>query len=273
MPQQQTKAIAHPSNIAEYIAWQGTRDDLTRITSTEGSRYQLVTARMLEVIAASDLWKALEGQLPELNDAYHAATGDDLLLSKATPTLAKKPYESVISKVLRHNVLRNDAFPSPPEGGWIDPSNWFSRVRDVVRTQFVVKYIDGVEFLSEGLSRVCSDAGATACKVDFEARREGYYAAHVNVQIVFPIPSSGWDTQEEPVWIEFQVTTQLQEVISKLLHYHYEQRRMECADSEARWMWDYKSDEFATNYLGHILHYVEGMIADIRERLREEVGS
>jgi hypothetical protein len=30
----------------------------------------------------------------------------------------------------------------------------------------------------------------------------------------------------------------------------------------------YKSDEFAINYLGHILHYLEGTIVEIRDKGR-----
>ena len=37
-----------------------------------------------------------------------------------------------------------------------------------------------------------------------------------------------------------------------------------------KWQWDYKSDEFSANYLGHILHYVEGMIVEIREKQKKE---
>ena len=37
---------------------------------------------------------------------------------------------------------------------------------------------------------------------------------------------------------------------------------------EKIWQWNYKSDEFAANYLGHILHYVEGMIIEIRDKKR-----
>ncbi len=43
-------------------------------------------------------------------------------------------------------------------------------------------------------------------------------------------------------------------------------RRKLLKPPDTKWQWDYKGDEFATNYLGHILHYVEGMIMDVRER-------
>ena len=63
-----------------------------------------------------------------------------------------------------------------------------------------------------------------------------------------------------------QITTQLQEVIRKLLHKHYESRRKRTTPDELKWQWDYKSDEFSANYLGHILHYIEGMIMEVRDK-------
>ena len=106
------------------------------------------------------------------------------------------------------------------------------------------------------------------CKVDFEAKEEGYYAAHMYVTNKFEIPKMGLGTEFVNVRIEFQITTQLQEVIIKLLHKYYEKRRkQEKLIENIKWQWDYKSDEFATNYLGHILHYIEGMIMERREKM------
>jgi hypothetical protein len=82
----------------------------------------------------------------------------------------------------------------------------------------------------------------------------------------FEVPKMVWDTEKIDVSIEIQITTQLQEAIRRLLHKHYEERRKCIRTEEKIWQWDYKSEEFATNYLGHILHYVEGMITDIREK-------
>ena len=67
--------------------------------------------------------------------------------------------------------------------------------------------------------------------------------------------------------MELQITTQLQNSIRALVHKHYESRRDQSTPSQD-WKWDHTSNEFATNYLGHILHYLEGMIVDIRERQR-----
>jgi ppGpp synthetase/RelA/SpoT-type nucleotidyltranferase len=106
-------------------------------------------------------------------------------------------------------------------------------------------------------------------QVDFEAREEGYYAAHVYTQYPCQIPKEDWDVEKVEAIVEIQITTQLQEVIRRLLHKYYEARRGGAKEVGVKWQWDYDSDEFAANYLGHILHYVEGMIVDIRERQKE----
>lgn len=111
---------------------------------------------------------------------------------------------------------------------------------------------------------VCEQHDVT-CENSFEARDEGYYALHIYAVKEFEIPKLDWNTEKKNISIEFQITTQLQDVIGNLTHWHYERRRMGTKSREKKWQWDYKSEEFTTNYLGHILHYVEGMIMEVRE--------
>jgi hypothetical protein len=30
-----------------------------------------------------------------------------------------------------------------------------------------------------------------------------------------------------------------------------------------KWQWDYECNEFAPNYIGHVLHYIEGAVMQI----------
>ncbi len=68
------------------------------------------------------------------------------------------------------------------------------------------------------------------------------------------------------MWVEIQVTTQLQEVLRKILHVVYERTRMISDDNQIPWQWRYKDDDFFINYLGHMLHNIEGLIMEIRRR-------
>lgn len=180
-----------------------------------------------------------------------------------------KPYKSFIEKTYRFNVLNNQKWPNEPNGGWIFPEKWFLKINDLVRTTFVVKYLDGVDFLVQKITDNCRTCNLTP-DISWEARNEGYYAVHINVRQSYKVPSINLlDTQNINISFEIQITTQLREVIKRLLHTYYEDKRKGIINNE-KWQWDYRSDEFSTNYLGHILHYVEGMIIDIRERERKE---
>ncbi len=82
----------------------------------------------------------------------------------------------------------------------------------------------------------------------------------------FEIPSITFDPKEIQSSIEFQINTEIQDLIVDLAFKYYEQRRMIPKRMEEKWQWDYECDEFLPNYLGHIIHYVEGMIMEVRER-------
>ena len=104
------------------------------------------------------------------------------------------------------------------------PDNWFHKINDIIRTLIEVRYLDGVEFLLENIKTNCK-AQKIPFKAFLEAREEGYYAAHLYVKRKFEIPKVTWDTEFIELNIEIQITTQLQEVIRKLLHSYYEDRR------------------------------------------------
>jgi hypothetical protein len=133
-----------------------------------------------------------------------------------------------------------------------------------------VKYLDGVDFLVERLKLLC-DTLNIQCQNFLEAREDGYYAAHVYITQNYEIPRVDWDTEKVNISFEIQVTTQLQETIRSLLHAYYEEARNKPKSREKKWQWNYKSNEFSVNYLGHILHYIEGTIVRIRDE--QEGGS
>ena len=258
-----------PKDVAEYRQW--LHDQLNvEISHRTRTRYEVVSSSILTALDRSDVWAQLCSNLAEYDSEYRRETTYPLLASPEPPKLVAKPFESLIEKTFRKNVLENNAWPDEPESGWILPDNWYSKISDIVRTTMVVKYLDGVQFLGVRIKSLCSDHGLP-CRFALEAREEGYYAAHVRTEREFEVPGAEWDTERIQVPLEIQITTQLQEVIRRLLHKYYEERRVEVAEKDrAKWQWDYSSDEFITAYLGHILHYVEGMIMEVIARQREE---
>ena len=135
-----------------------------------------------------------------------------------------------------------------------------------MRTTIAVKYLDGVEFIVNKIKNNSDELGIIS-KEYYEAREEGYYAAHVYTKLQYEIPKFDLGTEVIENLMEIQITTQLQEIIRKLTHKYYEERREVLKPpGETKWQWNYNSEEFAANYLGHILHYLEGMIMEIREK-------
>lgn len=99
-----------------------------------------------------------------------------------------------------------------------------------------------------------------------EAREEGYYAAHLGVKQELTLIDERYTPTSHLVNVEIQITTELQSLIKDLLHRYYEANRIKHNVQNSKWQWDYLCDEFNSNYLGHIVHYVEGKIVELRDK-------
>jgi len=259
-------AGSKPETLDDYKTW---LQKMYNVESTSLNRtyYESVSNKILIEFMKSDFWQAVPAELERLDQKYFITEEYHLFTANFRPDMKLKPFSSFLEKTFRKNIVENENWPNEPKGGWILPESWYSEIGDIVRTMFVVKYLDGVSFFVANFSDLLSKHDMPVT-VDYEAREEGYYAAHLSTEYECEIPKESWDTKRVRVKIEMQVTTQLQEVIKNLLHKYYEGRRLTTKASEVKWQWDYRSEEFATNYLGHILHYVEGMIMDIRQKQR-----
>lgn len=254
-----------PRDAADYNLWLYTHHGVT-ITDATRTHYEGAAAKIKQDFGSSPLWQQLIHDLREYHYQYQIEKEYPLLLNPdALPQLEVKPWKSFVDKTYRENVIKNVAnWPDAPKDGWILPSNWYTRINDIVRTILVVKYLDGVKFLAEKIKSLC---GGKYERCDWEAKEEGYYAAHLYTREEFELPPFGFDTVKASVLIEIQITTQIQEVIRKLLHNYYERKRSNVLTmTELVWQWDYEREEFVVNYLGHILHYIEGMIMEIRDK-------
>jgi len=255
-------------NLSEYKKWLANEHKIENLDE-HANHYDSVAHKILRDFSDSNYWKNILKEFENINDKYLLKTGHHLFLPEITPKLTIKKFDDFLLKTFRKNVINNDNWPSECIDGWILPQNWFVRIKDIVRTDFVVKYLDGVEFLINEITSL-SEAEGLQVDISLEAREEGYYAAHVDVKNEFEIPTLIHKTEKINTSIEIQITTQLQEVIKKLLHKHYRERRKKIKEPDIMWQWDYKSTKFSTNYLGHILHYIEGLIVDVREKQRGE---
>jgi hypothetical protein len=256
-----------PTN-EKYKKWLKDNHNL-EINNAIKNNYESVTMKMKDQFENSILWNRLNNDFDKLDQEYYVKTkGYYLFMDKNLPNISIKPFDSFLLKTYRKNIRDNKNWPSEPASGWILPENWYSNINDIIRTAFVVKYLDGVDFLIRMLESYCEQCSLPH-QVHLEARADGYYAAHLYTRSKFEIPNINWDTEQIEATIEVQVTTQLQDVIRRLLHKYYEDNRIKIKRNE-NWQWNYESDEFAANYLGHILHYVEGMIMEIRDKEKGE---
>ncbi|MDZ4057707.1 MAG: hypothetical protein U1D69_12240 [Polynucleobacter sp.] len=254
-----TVSTAKPT-FAEYPSWLTVTTDIDAIKFE--NHYKAVTAQICTEILHSAGWRALLDELPEANDAYKIAHKSQLLTSLA-PTLFVKPYASLLNKSYRKNVKNNKNWPDPPDGGWILAPTWLGAFKDVFRTTITVSYLDGVQFLYEKLKNATANAGAD-CEFDLNSTPEGYYAGHFILKGVTTVPDLQFGSYEQSYSVEIQMTTHVKEAVKSILHPIYEKARME-NKADHNWQWDFSCDEFIANNLGHIIHYVEGMIVKVRK--------
>lgn len=225
------------------------------------AHYDAVAAQLSHQVIQSPFWQDLCRSIQEIESDYSIATNFGLL-DGPFPDVAVKEWSRFLDKTYRHNVRDNANWPGEPDGGWLEPPSWFVSVKDVVRTLFIVKYMDGVHSLGRALERVAARHGLDT-QSNLMSTDLGYYAAHVVVTMPLRVTLQSWDVTVLDIPFEVQVTTQVQEVIRKLLHEHYEASQE--AGLDAEWKWDWEGGPFSANYLGHILHYLEGQIMRVRQ--------
>ncbi len=258
-------AAHRPGNLEEYKDWLR-RKCGDFIEQSARNQYCVVADSMKKQFEMCKFWQRLRESLRGFDSGYRLLTGYDLMVTHDVE-LCVKTFDSFLDKTFRKNIIHNSRWPEPPEGGWVTPVNrWYDCMSDIVRTRLSVKYLDGVEYLVSRIKDLCSETN-TGVEDHWEARDDGYYAVHVNVREKFLVPGPTWEDQELRTAVELRIATQVQELVQTLLHRYYEERRVTpVREQTGKWQWEYENDEFAAAYLGHILHYVEGMMVEIRDK-------
>lgn len=187
---------------------------------------------------------------------YPTAIEDDLAVKV-------KPFESVLSKLYRRNILYNRNWPNPPKFGALAPERLYQDVDDLLRTRLVCRYLDGPQYVCEKLDAVCKELGVS-CTTRTMSTDAGYYAWHFYFQVPVELAIGG-GIEVQPMWIEVQVTTQLAEVITALTHGLYEARREGLGPRDDGWKWLASSPQFRSAFIGHGLHLLEGVIQTFRD--------
>lgn len=250
-----------PQDPKQYPGW--LKDKFDYDVSAGEVEFAAVASRVLTSFTNSPFWKDLGAEIPSIHERFKLRTGYDLFYRPEMPTLVQKTFASFLDKTFRRNFIKPSADPTTAQ--WFDPDQWYEGIDDVVRTRFVVKYLDGVETFTAALGQLCEKHGRKY-RSEFKCSDFGYYAAHFYLIESIDVPLLTGTIKTLRMWIELQVTTQLQEVLLTSLHKLYEKTRSTYAKDDVPWQWRYREDEFFTNYLGHMLHNIEGMIMEVRRR-------
>lgn len=251
-----------PENLHEYADWLWEAHGVE--TALLERQYDRVSLSMATQFEASRFWSALQPALSELSGRYFVRTGYTMWSSPEPPTVEAKPWQSFWLKTYRRNVLDNDDWPGPPHGGWWLPNTWFSLAKDVVRSRIVVRYLDAVVEVAQLMERFARRLGH-GYTTDYEGTESGYYAAHFVVRRRLEIPALAFDTTRVMAPIEITITTEVKSVVQELLHKYYEEARLHPSSDSIDARWNYASDAFRSSYLGHMAHYLEGAIMNLRE--------
>lgn len=235
----------------------------------EKNRYDVISKSIQLQVLKSRFWKRLLRTLQEWHHEYHTIQHYPLFNEPIPdPIIVRKRWKNFFTKTFRENREKLDNNPilsGNPNIDLITPANWFKEINDIVRTRMIVKYIDGVGFLIDKIKELCLIYNIKY-KVEMKSTQEGYYAGHIYLFREYRVPDMGFNHSRINVPIEIQVSTLLQDIIYKLLHTYYEENRL--LDNKIRydWQWKFTAKEFSTNYLGHILHYLEGQIYNVRNK-------
>ncbi len=130
-----------PQNIDEYKKWLKEKHGF-EISDRTKTHYESVTSIIKQNLEKSDFWSQLTENLKEYNEEYLVKTEYSLLTPVFKPELDLKSFDSFLLKTFRKNILENKRWPDEPEAEWILPNNWFTKINDIIRTLFVVKYLD-----------------------------------------------------------------------------------------------------------------------------------
>jgi hypothetical protein len=260
--------VPRPTFPEEYLDWLDSEHGVSIGPDTE-SEYASFARQLERQFRASAFFERLPQRLLELHANYKVEKGTALLASPSRAiSIDVKSWTSFFEKSYRRNVRDNKRWPSTPDRGWVLPESWFNKIGDIVRMLVVVRYLDGMDKVANAMSQLALDTGLSAT-VGRLAKVEGYYATHTDIAFAPRVPV-GLDVAEVPTSVEIQITTELQANIRDLAHGHYERRRMADETDPTAWQWDYRGAEFSSNYLGHVLHYLEGMIMQLREGTNEQ---
>jgi ppGpp synthetase/RelA/SpoT-type nucleotidyltranferase len=198
-----------------------------------------------------------------------------------------KSWASVIDKLYRINKEENRLFANPPivptlgerarqEDAalqrWITPEIAHEVVDDLLRTKFVVPFVDGVVSVGDDIVSALDETGLLRFK-RFHAKDTGYHARHYYALI--PVEGDGERVPDTTVALEVKVLTKMQDQLGELTHILYEKHRTGSIKLELKrkLAWQLGTPDFLAAYLGHSGHFLEAAICDLKTAVLDIDGA
>jgi ppGpp synthetase/RelA/SpoT-type nucleotidyltranferase len=213
------------------------------------------------------IWSPIKKILANTDDLYQKNNDLDLLANIDKIHLEIKPIDSVINKAFRISVRESKHNYGEKEyfNEFVTPENMYEKLNDIIRTEITVKYIDGIDLIIDAISIFAKD-NKYKIYIKNKSDEVGYYAKHVYLTFNSVIVDYDYKPKNEAITFEIQIRTQLQDTVRKILHKYYEKDRIKNVNSskDSSWKWQISEPRFITNYVGHILHFLDGIIMRIK---------
>lgn len=223
--------------------------------------YEILTRSLRNSLNAPD------GIIATISDILKNATNEynppELLFVSNLDDLSVlvKPYDSVINKIYRKNVLWNKNWPEPPKSGWINSNNYLSAINDIFRLRLVCKYSDAPKYLCEALDKNLEGKSYYYPN----ATEQGYYSWHFYHKVKEEIPDAK-GSREVSYRLEIQFATQLADALNQLTHRMYEKLREEdSSEADDEWQWKPSDPRFRATFAGHSIHLLEGILLEMKQ--------
>jgi len=129
-----------PKNIDEYRIWFKEKHGV-QLSHKDQIYYESVTSKLKRDFEQSKLWVELTNNLQEYDSQYLLQKHNSLWMPNLVPAVFIKPFASFELKTFRKNVLENKKWPDEPDGGWLIPDNWYSKINDIIRTLLVANIL------------------------------------------------------------------------------------------------------------------------------------
>jgi hypothetical protein len=145
--------MREPRNVDEYRLWARKKLDLDFADVRLARIYETNVSNVLTLVTQHPFFVGFSSEAAHWGEAYRRKTQADLFMVSPEPNLVIKPFTSVMEKTYRINVLQNGNFPAAPPDGWVNQTNLYSKINDLVRGTLVCRFGDGPAFVTTQISR------------------------------------------------------------------------------------------------------------------------